>query len=111
MLARALMSEPQLLLLDEPCAGLDMGGRERLLSRLGALAKDPGAPPIVLVTHHVEEIPEGFTHILLLRAGRTVGAGPIGSTLSAQSLSECFGLTLELRTDHQRWTSRAARLK
>ena len=66
MLARALMSEPQLLLLDEPCAGLDMGGRERLLSRLGALAKDPGGPPIVLVTHHVEEIPEGFTHVLLL---------------------------------------------
>ena len=111
MLARALMSEPQLLLLDEPCAGLDMGGRERLLARLGALAKDPGAPPIVLVTHHVEEIPEGFTHILLLRAGRIVVAGPIGSTLSPQSLSECFGLTLELRNEDQRWTSRAARLK
>jgi iron complex transport system ATP-binding protein len=109
MLARALMSEPRLLLLDEPCAGLDMGGRERLLSRLRVLARDPGAPPIVLVTHHVEEIPEGFTHVLLLRGGTPVAAGPIESTLSAQSLSECFGLPLELRNDDQRWTSRAAR--
>ena len=109
MLARALMGEPRLLLLDEPCAGLDMGGRERLLSRLGLLAQDPGAPPIVLVTHHVEEIPEGFTHVLLLRAGGVVTAGPIASTLSPQSLSECFGLPLELRSDDHRWTSRAAR--
>ena len=109
MLARALMGEPRLLLLDEPCAGLDMGGRERLLSRLSVLARDPGAPPIVLVTHHVEEIPEGFTHVLLLRAGGVVTAGPIASTLSAESLSECFGLPLELRSDDHRWSSRAAR--
>jgi iron complex transport system ATP-binding protein len=108
MLARALMSEPRLLLLDEPCAGLDMGGRERLLSRLGTLAKDDAAPPIFLVTHHVEEIPEGFTHALLLREGRVIAAGPIASTLSPGSLSECFGLALDLRNDDHRWTSRAA---
>jgi iron complex transport system ATP-binding protein len=109
MLARALMSQPRLLLLDEPCAGLDMGGRERLLSRLSSLAKDPHAAPMVLVTHHVEEIPEGFSHILLLGKGRVIAAGPITSTLSAQNLSECFGLPLELRNDDHRWTSRAAR--
>jgi len=109
MLARALMSEPGLLLLDEPCAGLDMGGRERLLLHLGRLAKDLAAPPMVLVTHHVEEIPEGFTHILLLRDGRVTAAGPIASTLSADNLSECFGLPLDLRNDDHRWTSRAAR--
>jgi iron complex transport system ATP-binding protein len=109
MLARALMSEPRLLLLDEPCAGLDMGGRERLLGRLGHLAKDEAAPPIVLVTHHVEEIPEGFSHVLLLRGGTVIAAGPIGSTLSPESLSECFGLPLDLRNDDHRWTSRATR--
>jgi iron complex transport system ATP-binding protein len=109
MLARALMSEPRLLLLDEPCAGLDMGGRERFLSSLGGLAKDPAAPPVVLVTHHVEEIPEGFTHILLLRDGGVIAAGPIVSTLSAENLSACFGLPLELRNYDHRWTSRAAR--
>jgi iron complex transport system ATP-binding protein len=109
MLARALMSEPRLLLLDEPCAGLDMGGRERLLSRLASLAGDPAAAPVVLVTHHVEEIPEAFTHILLLRAGEVVAAGPMASTLSPENLSECFGLPLELRNDRHRWTSRAVR--
>ncbi len=109
MLARALMSEPRLLLLDEPCAGLDMGGRERLLSRLGTLAKDAAALPLVLVTHHVEEIPEGFTHVLLLRGGTVIAAGPMASTLSPDSLSECFGLPLDLRYDDHRWTSRSAR--
>ncbi len=107
MLARALMSEPQLLLLDEPCAGLDMGGRERLLSRLAHVAKDAAGPPIVLVTHHVEEIPESFTHVLLLRSGSVVVAGPIASALSPDNLSACFGLPLELKRERQRWTSRA----
>jgi iron complex transport system ATP-binding protein len=109
LLARALMTDPELLLLDEPCAGLDMSGRERLLARLGPLAAGPATAPILMVTHHVEEIPEGFTHVLLLRAGRVLTAGPIASSLSASSLSECFGLALELRHDSGRWTSRSAR--
>jgi iron complex transport system ATP-binding protein len=77
LLARALMISPELLLLDEPCAGLDMGGRERLLTRLSTLAKDATAPPMVMVTHHVEEIPVAFTHVLLLRNGRVLVAGPL----------------------------------
>jgi iron complex transport system ATP-binding protein len=109
LLARALMAEPELLLLDEPCAGLDMGGRERLLARLGPLAAGATDVPIVMVTHHVEEIPEGFTHVLLLRAGCALVAGPIASGLSAEALSECFGLRLELHHDDGRWTSRSAR--
>jgi iron complex transport system ATP-binding protein len=107
LLARALMTEPRLLLLDEPCAGLDMGGRERLLARLGSLAADSAAPPTVMVTHHVEEIPSRFTHVLLLCAGRVLVAGPIESALSAPYLSDCFGLPLELTNHNHRWTSRA----
>jgi iron complex transport system ATP-binding protein len=107
LLARALISDPALLLLDEPAAGLDMGGRERLVATLSRLAQDAGAPPIVMITHHVEEIPVGFTHVLLLRAGRVVAAGPIAGTLSAASLSETFGLPLRLDGGQGRWTSRA----
>jgi iron complex transport system ATP-binding protein len=109
LLARALMTDPELLLLDEPCAGLDMGGRERLLARLGPLASGPSSAPIVMVTHHVEEIPEGFTHVLLLHPGGNLVAGPIASSLTAKALSECFGLPLELHHDAGRWTSRSAR--
>ena len=76
-IARALMTDPELMLLDEPAAGLDLGGREDLVRRLGLIAADEDAPALVLVTHHVEEIPPGFTHVLLLRDGRVVAAGPI----------------------------------
>ena len=108
LLARALMTDPELLLLDEPCAGLDMGGREHLVARLGALAADPASPPTILVTHHVEEIPRRFTHVLLLSQGRVLSAGPIDEALSASALSDCFGLPLKLRYDDGRWSSRAA---
>ena len=105
-IARALMPNPELLLLDEPAAGLDLGAREDLLQRLATIATDPGAPTTVLVTHHVEEIPVGFTHALLLRAGRIVAAGPVGSTLTDANLSEAFGLPLTIAATHGRHSAR-----
>ena len=89
-IARALMTDPELLLLDEPSAGLDLGGREDLVRRLQHLAADPDAPTTVLVTHHVEEIPEGMTHVMLLRDGQIVTAGLIHDVLDSESLSETF---------------------
>ncbi len=107
LLARTLMTAPELLLLDEPTAGLDLGGREELVATLSDLAVDPTTPPVVLVTHHVEEIPGGSTHVLLLAAGRVQAAGPIHETLTADALSSCFGLPLELEHTGRRWTARA----
>ncbi|GAA4656973.1 ABC transporter ATP-binding protein [Kineococcus glutinatus] len=107
--ARALMTDPELLLLDEPAGGLDLGGREDLLRRLTALAADPVAPTTVLVTHHVEEIPVGVTHALLLREGRVVAGGPVAEVLTSDLLSTTFGLALEVGTEAGRWTARALR--
>jgi iron complex transport system ATP-binding protein len=106
-IARALMTDPELLLLDEPAAGLDLAGREDLIQRLSKLAIDPDSPALVLVTHHVEEIPPGFTHVLMLRGGRVVTAGPLGTHLTAQALSECFGLALGLENADGRYFARA----
>jgi iron complex transport system ATP-binding protein len=108
LLARSLMIRPELLLLDEPAAGLDVGGRERLVLRLASLAADPESPPTVMITHHVEEIPTGFGHALLLRDGRVVAAGPIEDTLSSASLSETFSLPLLVTRTAGRWACRAA---
>ncbi|MGH9001238.1 MAG: ABC transporter ATP-binding protein [Acidimicrobiia bacterium] len=102
-LARTLMVDPALLLLDEPTAGLDLGGREALVGRLAELAVDPASPPTVLVTHHVEEIPPGFTHVLLLRRGSVAAAGPIEEALSAEALSSCFGTKVVLERRRGRW--------
>ena len=106
-IARALMTDPELMLLDEPAAGLDLGGREDLVRRLGRIAADEDAPALVLVTHHVEEIPPGFTHVLLMREGKVVAAGPIARTLTAAALAETFGLALELGRSGERWAARA----
>ncbi|HLH46571.1 MAG TPA: ATP-binding cassette domain-containing protein [Acidimicrobiales bacterium] len=111
LLARALMARAELLVLDEPAAGLDVAGRERLAARLTELAADPGSPTTVLVTHHVEEIPAGFDHLLLLREGRVVAAGPLAETLTAGALSEAFDLDLELAEQDGRWTCRARALR
>ena len=105
LLARALAGTPALLLLDEPAAGLDLGAREDLVTRLGALAADPATPPAVLVTHHPEEIPAGFTHALLLRDGRAVAAGPIRAVLADGPLSEAFALPLSVRWSGDRVSS------
>jgi iron complex transport system ATP-binding protein len=107
LLARTLMAEPDLLLLDEPAAGLDVAGRERLVGRLSRLAADPAAPPTILVTHHVEEIPTGFTHVLLLGQGRLVASGALDVALTSESLSTCFELPLRLSGEAGRFTCRA----
>jgi iron complex transport system ATP-binding protein len=93
-IARALMTDPELLLLDEPAAGLDLGAREALMRRLTRIMASSDGPVLVMVSHHVEEIPPGITHALLLRAGRVVAAGPIGEVLTGDALSRCYGLPL-----------------
>jgi iron complex transport system ATP-binding protein len=107
LLCRALMAHPELLLLDEPAAGLDLGARERLVSRLSALAGDPTTPPLVMVTHHVEEIPRGITHAALIRQGRMIRSGPLVDVLTSALVSECFGVPVKVGCDDGRWWSRA----
>jgi len=107
-IARSLMTDPELLLLDEPAAGLDLGGREDLVRRLSELAADPDAPATVLVTHHVEEIPPGFSHALLLRDGSVVAAGLVADTITSENLSKTFGLPLRVGYQDGRFTARAA---
>src|ERR1700756_4673251 len=102
-IARAMMPDPEMLLLDEPAAGLDLGGREDLLRRLSYLARDPKAPMMVQVTHHVEEVPDGFTHAMLLRRGAVLTAGPIEEVFTAKNLSRCFGVPLEIERHEKRW--------
>ncbi len=108
-IARALMTDPELLLLDEPAAGLDLAGRESLVATLTEIVADDYAPATVLVTHHLEEIPEGMTHALLLKKGRVVAAGPIEETLTDALLSETFDMPLAVSHDHGRWSARAVR--
>lgn len=96
LLARSLMNDPAVVLLDEPSSGIDLGGREQLVEALDHFADDPTAPPLVVVTHHVEDVPTSLTHALLLRAGRIVAAGPLAHVLTADRLSSTFGLSLRL---------------
>ncbi|WP_084040136.1 ABC transporter ATP-binding protein [Demequina sp. NBRC 110053] len=105
-IGRALMTDPELLILDEPAAGLDLGGREELLAALTELAGDRRSPAIVMVTHHVEEIPQGFTHALLLREGEVVAAGPVRDTITSALLTETYGMPVELHAVGGRWTAR-----
>jgi len=108
LLARALMGRPELLLLDEPAAGLDLGAREHLVARLAALAGDPEVPPMVLVTHHAEEIPTGTSHAALVRGGRLLAAGTLEEVLTSEAVSACFGLKVTIGRQGGRWWSRAA---
>ncbi|MEL4357232.1 MULTISPECIES: ABC transporter ATP-binding protein [unclassified Luteococcus] len=111
LIARSLMTDPELLLLDEPAAGLDIGGREELVASLSELCTDIYAPATVLVTHHVEEIPDGITHALLLKEGRIVAAGPAHLVLTSEKLSETFDLPLQLDRVDGRLTARAVRAR
>ncbi|MER7447055.1 ABC transporter ATP-binding protein [Microbacterium foliorum] len=107
-IARAVMTDPELLLLDEPTASLDLGSREELLALLSGYASSPTTPAMLMVTHHVEEIPVGFTHVLLMREGRIVAAGPIAETLTADALTEAFGMPIVLSSEDGRYAARAA---
>ena len=105
LIARAVMTDPELLLLDEPTANLDLGSRERLIQLLSGFASSPSSPGMVLVTHHVEEIPPGFTHLMLLKEGRIVAAGPIEETLTAEALAETFGIEVDLQRANGRFAA------
>lgn len=107
-IARAVMTDPELLLLDEPTASLDLGSREELLGLLSGYALSPTTPAMVMVTHHVEEIPVGFTHVLLLRDGGVVAAGPIDQTLTEDALTEAFGMPITVSAEGGRYAARAA---
>ncbi|CAN5292292.1 ABC transporter ATP-binding protein [soil metagenome] len=107
-IARSVMTDPELLLLDEPAASLDVGGREELLQLLGGYASAAGAPAMIMVTHHVEEIPQGFDHALLLSKGAIAAAGPIDEVITSEKLSETFGLALQVEQHDGRFTARAA---
>ncbi|WP_036477769.1 ABC transporter ATP-binding protein [Mycobacterium sp. URHD0025] len=109
LIARSLMTDPELLLLDEPAAGLDLGGREDLVARLTDLAADPDAPAMVLVTHHVEEIPVGFSHALILSEGKAVASGLLTEVLTAENLSKAFGQSIALDVIDGRYFARRTR--
>ena len=96
MLARSLMNEPAVVLLDEPSSGLDLAGREQLVEALDDFAGDTSAPPLVVVTHHVEDVPTSLTHAMLMRAGTVVTSGPLAEVLTAGQLSDTFGVNLHL---------------
>lgn len=107
LLARALMGSPDLLLMDEPAAGLDLGARERLLGRLASLASDPAVPPLIFVTHHLEEIPPGVTHAALLRRARLLAAGPVDEVLTSDAVSDAFDVDVTVERRSGRFLARA----
>ena len=109
LVARAVMTNPELLILDEPAAGMDLGGREDLLAYLGDLALDPDAPAIVMITHHLEEIPAGFTHAMLLDEGEVVAQGLIDDVLTSDNVSRAYHQPIEVTRDDGRFFARRAR--
>ena len=106
-IARALMTDPELLVLDEPAAGLDLAGRELLLATLSELALDPASPTFVMVTHHVEEIPDGITHAMLMKQGGVVAKGPLAEVMTSAALSRTFDLPLRIDAVDGRWYAQA----
>lgn len=106
-IARSVMTDPELLILDEPAASLDLGAREELVTLLGGYASDSRSPAMIMVTHHAEEIPSGFTHVLLMKDGKIVAAGPIAETLTSERLTETFGLPIDIAEERGRYSARA----
>ena len=106
-ISRALMADPELLLLDEPTAGLDLGGREDLLQRFSSFSQDPSAPAAILVTHHIEEIPAGTTHALLLHKGVIAVSGPVAQVITQEHLSAVFGISMSVVHENGRFFARA----
>ncbi|MCL2794838.1 MAG: ATP-binding cassette domain-containing protein, partial [Microbacteriaceae bacterium] len=106
-IARSVMADPELLLLDEPAASLDLGAREELVQLLGGYAGSPSSPAIIMVTHHVEEIPTGFTHAVLVAGGKVAASGPIGDVLTSENLSSAFGIEVKVKENDGRFTARA----
>ncbi len=106
-IARALMADPEIVILDEPTAGLDLGARETLLLAMSEIMEDPKSPSILLITHEIEEIAPGFTHALLMSEGRVVKAGPIAEVLTSANLSDVFGLPLQVSSANGRWWAQA----
>ncbi|CAB4547439.1 unannotated protein [freshwater metagenome] len=106
-ISRALMADPELLLLDEPTAGLDLGGREDLLQRFSSFSQDPSAPATILVTHHIEEIPAGTTHALLLHKGVVAVSGPVAQVITQEHLSAVFGISMSVVHENGRFFARA----
>jgi len=107
LISRSLMSDPEILLLDEPASGLDLGGREDLLNRFDLLANDPYAPATLIITHHIEEIPAGSTHALLLKSGKIVGSGPIATVITSENLSVAYDMPISVSITNNRYSANA----
>ncbi len=107
LIARSLMSDPEILLLDEPASGLDLGGREDLLNRFDLLANDPFAPVTLIITHHIEEIPAGSTHALLLKSGKSIGSGPIANVITSENLSLAYDMPISVTSTNNRFSANA----
>lgn len=107
LIARSLMANPELLLLDEPAAGLDLGGREDLLRRFDSLAADPTSPATLIITHHIEEIPTGTTHAILLKEGKTLAQGPIAEVITSENLTKAYGLAIDVIKQNGRYIALA----
>ena len=107
LIARALMADPEILLLDEPASGLDLGGREDLLTRFDLLAKDTNAPATLMITHHIEEIPAGSTHALLLKSGAIVATGEIATVITSENLSSAYDMSISVTMQNNRYSANA----